>query len=82
MQTPRENMTLEQIALRKAELLRDIRTQKEKITTLTQGIFAPLAPPRNKANALMRSVNTGIALWEGIMTGVKIMRKMRRLFRK
>lgn len=73
-------VTLESIAQRKATLLQQIRAQKEIMTDLTQEIFAPLAPATNKANAMMRAFNTGMAVFDGIMLGAKLMKKFRMLF--
>lgn len=65
-------VTLESIAQKKAMLLQEIRLQKEIMTGLTQEIFAPLEPATNKANAMMRAFNTGMAVFDGIVLGVKV----------
>lgn len=75
-------ITLEDINLRKKELKNEILIQKEAITRTTRAIFAPLTPAANKADALMRSFNTGMAMFDGIMIGVKVIRKLRRYLRK
>lgn len=59
-------------------LLQEIRLQKEIMTGLTQEIFAPLEPATNKANAMMRAFNTGMAVFDGIVLGVKVMKKFRK----
>ena len=59
-------VTLESIAQKKAMLLQEIRLQKEIMTGLTQEIFAPLEPATNKANAMMRAFNTGMAVFTPI----------------
>ena len=61
-------------------LLQEIRLQKEIMTGLTQDIFAPLEPATNKANAMMRAFNTGMAVFDGIVLGVKVMKKFRKIF--
>lgn len=73
-------VTLESIARKKAELLQEIRLQKEVMAGLTQEIFAPLEPATNKANAMMRAFNTGMAVFDGIVLGIKVMKKFKRLF--
>ena len=73
-------VTLESIAQKKAMLLQEIRLQKEIMTGLTQEIFAPLEPATNKANAMMRAFNTGMAVYDGIVFGVKVMKKFRKIF--
>ena len=65
-------VTLESIAQKKAMLLQEIRLQKEIMTGLTQEIFAPLEPATNKANAMMRAFNTGMAVFDGIVLGVNL----------
>lgn len=75
-------ITLEDIALRKAELQKDIQEKKENIKELSRELFAPLEPATNKANAIMRAFNTGMAIYDGAMTGVKIVRRIRKLFRR
>lgn len=75
-------ITLEDIALRKAELQKDIQKKKENIKELSRELFAPLEPATNKANAMMRAFNTGMAIYDGAMTGVKIVRRIRKLFRR
>ena len=51
------------------------------MTATTREIFAPLAPATNKADAIMRSLNTGMAIFDGVVMGIKIMRKIRAYFR-
>ena len=75
-QTP-QKFTLEEISLRKKKLLNEIHAQKKA----TREIFAPIAPANNKADAIMRSFNTGMAIFDGVMLGVKVMRKVRTYFR-
>ena len=75
-QTP-QKFTLEEISLRKKKLLNEIHAQKKTI----REIFAPIAPANNKADAIMRSFNTGMAIFDGVMLGVKVMRKVRTYFR-
>ena len=79
-QTP-QKFTLEKIAERKKKLLNEIHAQKKAMTATTREIFAPLAPATNKADALMRSFNTGMAVFDGVVMGIKIMRKIRAYFR-
>lgn len=80
-QTTRK-ITLEDIARRKEEVLIEIRVQKEAMTATAKEIIAPLAPAASAGNTLMRSFNTGMAIFDGVMMGIKIMRKVRSMFRK
>lgn len=75
-------VTLESIAQRKSELLQQITAQKETMTRLGRQLVAPLAPATNKANAIMRAFNTGMAVFDGIKLGIKLMRNFRKLFKR
>ncbi|WP_294585658.1 hypothetical protein [uncultured Bacteroides sp.] len=75
-------ITLESIALQKAELLEQIHDQKDVMNELARDIFAPLAPATDKASSMMRAFNTGMAVFDGVMLGLKLMRKFRNLFGK
>ena len=55
--------------------------KKKAMTATTREIFAPFAPATNKAYALMRSFNTGMAVFDGVVMGIKIMRKIRAYYR-
>lgn len=74
--------TLESIALQKVELLQRIHVQKNVMTALTREIFAPLAPAADKTNSMMRAFNTGMAVFDGVMMGLRIMRRIKMLFGK
>ena len=69
------SMTLESIALRKKELRKKLHVQKEIMTDTARELFAPLAPAADKGNAI-----TGMAVFDGLMLGVKMMRKVRSMF--
>lgn len=73
-------VTLESIIRQKAEVLQQIHAQKKIMSGLTQEIFAPLKPATTKTNFMMRSFNTGMAIFDGIALGVKMMKKFKRLF--
>ena len=68
-----QKITLEYIARLKTEKLEEIRGQKKAMTRTAQRIFAPLAPATSQ---------TGMAIFDGVVMGVKIMKKIRRFFRK
>lgn len=81
-QTQPKKVTLKEIAERKKELLNEIHARKRTMTAITREIFAPVSPATNKADAIMRSFNTGMAVFDGVVMGIKIMRKIRAYFRK
>lgn len=73
--------TLEDLQLQKAEALGKLRTQKQVMTDAAKNLFAPVAPAADKGTAIMRAFNTGMAVFDGVMLGVKLMRKVRKMFR-
>lgn len=72
--------TLEAIAQQKAEVLQQIRIQKRKMDGLVHELLAPLEPAANKAAALTRAFNTGMAVFDGVRLGMKLMRRFRKFF--
>lgn len=76
-----ESITLECIIAKKEALRLKINEQKQKMHLLTREIVAPAVPMANKSNSIMRAFNTGMAAFDGIMMGMKIMRRIRKLFR-
>lgn len=82
MNTPTsKKITLEDIAQRKAKLLSEIHAQQKAMTATAREIFAPIAPAASKADSIMRSFNTGMAIFDGVMMGIKIMRKVKGYFK-
>lgn len=71
--------TLEDIIARKQAKRKEILQSKENIQTLAQDLFAP-NESKNKLDGLMQHVNMGIAAYDGIMTGIKILRRVRGFF--
>lgn len=75
------DITPESIARQKAEVLKKIQVHKASITESAHQLFAPIQPIANKSNGIMKTVNTGIAMFDGLMTGIKIVRSIRNIFR-
>lgn len=76
-----QTVTLESIIRRKARLKEELNQQKEVMTNLTRSMFTPLIPTTKKAGAMMRVFNTGMAIFDGVILGIKLMRRFRRAFR-
>lgn len=74
-------ITLEVIAQRKAEKLEEVRKVKEQMNRTARELFAPIAPS-NGMDAFMQNVNSGIAIYDGVMTGIKIMKRISSYFQK
>ena len=60
---------------KKAELLQS----KERMQQLARQLFAP-QESKTKFEGMMQHINTGIAAYDGIMTGMKILRRIRTFF--
>ncbi|MEG2573164.1 MAG: hypothetical protein RSA44_00720 [Bacteroides sp.] len=74
-------ITLEEIANRKEELRLEIEKQREEIVGSAKNLFSPISSgitPRS----LMRSMNAGMAIFDGVLLGLKIMRKLKQFFNK
>lgn len=76
--------TLEDILQRKQEVLEDIRIQQQVITETAQVIFAPIlpSPKLNQTTALIKRLNIGIAIFDGVMIGMKLFRSIRKFFKR
>ena len=79
--TPSQPTTLDMICQQKAEKLAEIRASKQRIANNAREIFNP-SETINSANSLMSNFNSGMAIFNGIMTGFKIIKRIRELFRK
>ena len=75
-------LTLEDLQQQKAEALEELRAQQQIMADTARNLFAPIAPAADKGTAIMRAFNTGMAVFDGVMLGVKLMRKVRKIFRR
>ncbi len=73
--------TSEEIAREKAELLRQIRMQKEVINNLTKHFFAPSAPVAVKPAGIAQLIGWSTGIFKKAMLGFRIIRRVRNLFR-
>ncbi|WP_321480725.1 hypothetical protein [uncultured Bacteroides sp.] len=74
-------ITLEDIASRKAEVLKEIQNQKRIMTEATRDIFAPYSGAMKSGNAFIKRLNTGMALFDGVILGIRMMKKIRKMFK-
>lgn len=72
--------TLEDIALRKAQLKADIDKQQAVLVNTTRRLFAPVEEATGFAQSLLGKLNTGMAIFDGVMLGMKLIKRFRRLF--
>lgn len=74
-------ITLEMIAQRKAEKLEEVKKVKENLSQTVRELFMPMEK-KNGIEGIMQHVNTGIAVYDGVRTGIKIMQRVRSYFRR
>lgn len=79
--TSKKLITLEEISRQKKDVYRQIKEQKQLIQLTATNLFAPVKAA-NKVELFMNSVNSGIAVVDGVMTGMKVMRRVRSFFRR
>ena len=73
-----EILTLEDLQQQKAKALKELRAQKQVMADTARNLFAPIAPAADKGTAIMRAFNTGMAVFDGAMLGIKLMKKVRK----
>ena len=78
--TPKEVITLDKIYQQKAKKLVEIQASKQRIANQARELFHP-SETIGETNTLMNNFNSGIAIFNGVMTGFKIIRRIRNLFR-
>ena len=74
-------ITLEEISSRKKEVQRQIKEQQQLMQSTAAGLFAPVTAA-NKVELFMNSVNSGMAMFDGVMTGIKVVRRVRGFFKR
>lgn len=79
MQT--EKYTVQQILQLRTQKKQELQKTKERIQDLTQELFAP-RHSRNKMENMMQHINAGIAAYDGLRTGLMVLRRVRGFFRR
>ena len=74
-------ITLEVIAQRKAEKLEEVQQAKKEMVQTIHELFAPVEH-KGGVVGIMQHINTGIAVYDGVRTGIKIMQRIRGYFLK
>ena len=82
MQTSDKKITIEDIAALKEKKKQEIDKQKDLIYNRFHNIFATIEPATNKAESLMRTFNTGRAVYDGLMLGMKTFKRIKGFFRR
>lgn len=74
-----QDYTLEDLAQIKADLKERIALKKDKIEELTDNLISPIQSA-STGFSLLKNLKTGIAIFNGVALGIKIMRKFRQFF--
>jgi hypothetical protein len=75
-------ITLERIVLMKAEKLKEIEGGKERIADIAQTLFAPDKQAATKTESITRMIDKGVAVFDGFMLGLKVVKTIRTMFCK
>ena len=79
--TPKTVITLDMICQQKAEKLAEIRASKQRITDQARELFHP-SEVMGGAKLLTNNFSSGIAIFNGVMTGFKIIKRIRKFFQR
>jgi len=84
-----KKVDLDTITARKKEILGDIRIQKDVIIQAAQNIVAPFTAltggghaVADGASGIMKKFNTGLVIFDGLMLGFKIIKKVKGFFHR
>ena len=77
--SPKEVITLDMICQQKSEKLAEIRVSKERIIRNAREIFRP-SSNIEEGKTIMNNFSSGIAIFNGIITGFKIIKRIRNFF--
>ena len=78
---PKTNFTLEMICQQKEEKLAEIRASKQRISDSIGHLFKP-EDSTEDSHTVMHNFNSGIDIFNGLITGFKIIKRIRNFFRK
>ena len=71
--------SIESIRGRRLAKQKELKLSKDRMHNLSQQLFIP-QQGQNKIDSLMQQINMGIAAYDGLMTGIKILRRVRGFF--
>lgn len=74
-------ITLEDVLEHKDAVKDQLDDQKEKIVSLFQEIVAPMKPAP-AANPLMKSINKGIAVVDGVVIGMRVFKQLKKFLHR
>ncbi len=79
--SPKSKITLEMIGQQKTEKLAEIRESKQRISETVRHLFKP-EETMEGTQGIMHNFNSGIAIFNGLITGFKIIKRIRNFFHK
>ncbi len=71
--------TLEEIYQLRIHKQNEIAESKKRMQRYAQDLFAP-QKSANKIDSVMQHINSGISVYDGLMTGMKIVKRIRKFF--
>lgn len=74
-------ITLEEIARRRTKKLEEVRQARERMSCTVRELFAS-TESGSGTGGIMQQISAGIAVYDGIRTGFKVMRRVKNHFRK
>lgn len=75
----KEIYTIELISQKKEEKRAEIQASQKRMQHISQELFSPTRSD-NKIDSMMQHINMGIAAYDGIMTGIKVLRRIQNFF--
>ena len=79
--TPKTVITLDMICQQTADKLAEIRASKQRIADQARELFHP-SEVIGGAKLLSNNFSSGIAIFNGVMTGFKIIKRIRKFFQR
>ncbi len=73
--------TLELIHQLRTTKKNEIAESKKRMQLYTQDLFSP-QKSTNKIDNFMQHINSGISVYDGLMTGMKIVKRIRKFFQR
>ena len=72
--------TLDLIREEKKQVRKQILESTDRIRSTYQGMVAPPKPPTTKMESFMNAFDQGMAIYDGVMMGMRIVRTIRSIF--
>lgn len=71
---------LDSVRTRKAEVKAQIKASSTYIKTATRQLFTPPPKATSKLGTFMNMVDQGMAIYDGVLIGMRVVRNVRRIF--